>query len=96
MSVPPAIEQRLFELIPRLRRIRAVRGAARSVLLALLMLYAIALADIVYPLPGWARAISFAAWITTVGVLIWRWVLVPCRSEILLPEIAGELEKRLP
>ncbi len=96
MTVPPAIEQPLYELSPRLRRIRVVRGAARSVLLALLMVYAVALFDIISPLPGWARAISFAAWITTVGVLVWRWVLVPCRSEISLPEIARELEKRLP
>ncbi|MCS6865223.1 MAG: hypothetical protein RMJ56_13150 [Gemmataceae bacterium] len=96
MTVPPAIEQRLTEQIPRLRRIRALRGAARSILVSLLLLYGIALLDIAAPLPNWARAMAFATWITTAGVLIGRWVVWPLRQAISLEDVVGEVEKRRP
>ncbi len=93
---PPAIEQRLSSLVPRVRALRVARGASLLTVVALGSAGTIALLDAASPLPAWVRGLFLSVWLTAVGVLAWRWVLVPWRAEISLAEVAGELEKELP
>lgn len=93
---PPAIEQRLAALIPRLRALRVARGAARLVVAALAAACVILLLDAAFPLAAWVRGLFLSVWLTGAGVLAWRWVLIPWRAEIPLAEVARELEQVFP
>ena len=98
MSVAPssAIEQRLSALVPRVRALRVARGVCWLVVVALGTTSAILLIDAALPLHAWVRGLFLSAWLTTIGVLTWRWILVPWRAEIPLSDVARELEKYLP
>ncbi|QJX00957.1 hypothetical protein [Frigoriglobus tundricola] len=98
MSVAPpaAIEQRLSALVPRVRALRVTRGACRVVVAALGTTSAVLLVDAGFPLPAQVRGLFLSCWLTAVGVLAWRWVLVPWRGPIPLSEVARELGKHLP
>ena len=93
---PPAIEQRLAALVPRVRALRVARGASLLAVAALAGASAVVLLDAAFPLPAWARGLFLSVWLTASGVLAWRWVLVPWRAEIPLAAVARALEKRLP
>lgn len=95
-SLRPEIEQRLSSLTPRLRALRVAAGASRLVIAAVGAVAAVALLDAALALPASARGLCFSAWVTCLGVLAWRWVFVPWRTEITPEEVAGELERRLP
>lgn len=92
----PALEERLAALAPRVRAVRVARGAAATVAAALGATAAVLLLDAAVPLPAAARGLFVSVWLTAVGVLVWRWVLVPWRADISAAEVARELEKRLP
>ena len=98
MSVapPPALEQRLTALVPRVRVLRVARGATRLVVTALAAVCVVLLLDAAASLPAWARGLFLSVWITAVGVLAWRWVIVPWRADVSPAEVAAELEKALP
>src|SRR5262249_31347056 len=53
-------------------------------------------ADALFTLPASARGLFLSLWVTTVGVLAWRWVLVPWRAEISLTGVAREVGKQPP
>jgi hypothetical protein len=93
---PPVIEQRLSALIPRVRALRVARGACRLTAAALGTVAAVLLLDAGFGLPAWSRGLFLSVWLTGIGVLAWRWVIVPWVAEISLAEVARELEKRLP
>jgi|GEM_PF-2210516 len=93
---PPVIEQRLSALIPRVRALRIASGLCWLVAAVLGALAFVLLLDAAFGLPAWARGLFLSVWVTGLGVLAWRWVLIPWRAEISLKEVAQELEKRLP
>ena len=93
---PPAVEQRLSALVPRVRALRVTRGACRLVVAALATTSAVLLLDAGFPLPAQVRGLFLSFWLTAIGVLAWRWVLVPWRGPIALSEVARELGKHLP
>lgn len=93
---PPVIEQRLSALIPRVRALRVANGLCWLVAVVLGTVAAILLLDAAFGLPAWTRGLFLSVWVTGLGVLAWRWVLIPWRAEISLKEVAQELEKRLP
>ncbi len=95
-STRPEIEQRLSALIPRIRLLRMARGAARFVLAAVAILSAVAAFDAAFNLPPWARGLCLSAWITGLGVLAWRAVVLPWRAEITPAEVACDLQPLLP
>ncbi|MDY3556540.1 hypothetical protein R5W24_005706 [Gemmata sp. JC717] len=95
-TVPPALEQRLAALVPRVRALRVARGVSRclfatvgSAVLALVL-------DALVGLPETARGLLVAVWVTALGVLVWQFVLKPWQAEIPLSEVAAELSQRLP
>lgn len=92
----PAIEQRLTALVPRVRAARVARGAAATVAAALGATALVLLLDAAVALPAWARGLFVSAWLTAVGVLVWRWVLVACWADIAPADVARELQKRMP
>lgn len=98
MSVAPApaLEERLTALAPRVRALRVARGATRLVVTALGAVCAVLLLDAALALPAWARGLFLSVWVTAVGVLVWRWVIVPWRAEVAPAEVATELGKKLP
>src|SRR5262245_2004238 len=93
---PPVIEQRLSALIPRVRALRVAPGSCRLPATALGTVAAILLLDAAFALPAWMRGLYLSVWLVVLGVLAWRWVLVPWFAEISLADVAGELEKRHP
>ena len=92
----PAIEQWLTALIPRVRALRVAHGASCLVAAALGSASVVLFLDAGFGLPAWARGLFLSVWLTTIGVLAWRWVFVPWRGEMPLVEVAREVEKRLP
>jgi hypothetical protein len=54
---------------------RVARGACWAISLALLGGFVLTILDVVAELPGWARGVGLAAWLTGFGVLIWRLVI---------------------
>ena len=54
---PPAIEQRLAALVPRVRALRVARGASLVAVAALAGASAVVLLDAAFPLPAWARGL---------------------------------------
>src|SRR4051812_16688879 len=92
----PAIEQWLSALTPRVRALRVAQGTNRLVAAALGTASAVLLLDAGFALPAWGRGLFLSVWLTTVGVLAWRWVLVPWRGEMPLAEVAHEVGRRLP
>lgn len=93
---PPALEQRLAALVPRVRALRVARGASACVLAAVGATAFVLFADALYPLPAAARGLFIAVWVTALGVLVWRLVLRPWHADISLSDVARELGKRLP
>src|SRR5438552_2665614 len=92
----PTIEQWLAALIPRVRALRVAQGTNRLVAAALGAASAVLLLDAGFVLPAWVRGLFLSVWLTAVGVMTWRWVLVPWRGEVPLAEVAQEVGKRLP
>src|SRR5262245_61751645 len=92
----PTIEQWLSALIPRVRALQVAQGANRLIAAALGTASVVLLLDAGFALPAWARGLLLSVWLTTVGVLTWRWVLVPWRGEVSLAEVAREVGKRHP
>lgn len=92
----PTVEQWLSALVPRVRALRVAHGTTRLVAAALGAASFVLLLDAGLALPAWARGLFLSVWLTAVGVLTWRWVLVPWRGELPLSEVANEVGKRLP
>src|SRR5262245_32216026 len=92
----PTIEQWLSALVPRVRALRVAQGTNRLVAAALGLASAVLLLDAGFVLPAWIRGLFLSVWVTAVGVMTWRWILVPWRGEIPLAEVAHEVGKRLP
>ncbi|MBN9122841.1 MAG: HAD-IC family P-type ATPase, partial [Planctomycetes bacterium] len=84
---PTAIEEWLSALIPRVRALRVARGANRLVAAALGAASLVLLLDAGFALPAWARGLFLSVWLTAVGVMTWRWVLVPWRDDVPLAEV---------
>jgi hypothetical protein len=96
MSAVPAVEQWLSAVAPRVRALRAAHGASRLVAAALGAASLVLLLDAGFALPAWARGLFLSFWVTAVGVLAWRWVLIPLRGELPLADVAQEVAKRWP
>lgn len=92
----PAIEQWLSTLRPRVRALRVAQGANQLIAAALGTASVVLLLDAGFALPAWARGLTLSVWLTTVGVLTWRWVLVPWRGEVPLAAVAHEVSKQCP
>jgi hypothetical protein len=92
----PAVEQWLSALVPRVRARRVAHGVSRLVAAALGAASLVLLLDAGFALPAWGRGLFLSVWLTAVGVLTWRWVLVPWRGELPLSEVADEVRKQLP
>src|SRR5215207_9321670 len=92
----PTIEQWLSALVPRVRALRVAQGTNRLVAAALGLASAVLLLDAGFVLPAWVRGLFLSVWLTAVGVMTWRWVLVPWRGDVPLAEVAHEVGKRLP
>ncbi len=95
-ALPPALEQRLVALVPRVRALRLARGASLCLLAAVAATALVLLLDTLFELSANARALFIAVWITGLGVLVWRLIVRPWQAEIPLADVADELAKRLP
>jgi hypothetical protein len=95
-ATPPALEQRLAALAPRVRRLRVARGAAKLALAAVGAAGAVLLLDAALALPAGARGLLLSVWLTGFGLLAWRWLLVPARADLAPADVADELQKYLP
>lgn len=92
----PAVEQWLSALVPRVRALRVAHGTSRLIAAALGAASFILLLDAGFILAAWARGLFLSFWLTAVGVLAWRWVLIPWRGALPLSEVASEVGKRWP
>ncbi|MFO0825501.1 MAG: hypothetical protein U0792_20670 [Gemmataceae bacterium] len=79
----------------RVRRMRAARGACWVIVIGLLSAAAVALLDAALRLPPWMRGLALAAWVTSVGVLSWRFVVRAIRDEP-IPQPIREARRELP
>lgn len=92
----PAVEQWLSALVPRVRALRVAHGTSRLIAAALGAASFILLLDAGLGLAPWVRGLFLSVWLTAVGVLAWRWVLIPWRGALPLSEVASEVGKRWP
>ncbi len=74
--LPPTPKPQLADT-GRARRMQMARGACWVIVVALGSVSAIALIDATLALPGWARGVCLAAWLTALGVLVWKLVVQP-------------------
>src|SRR5438067_273315 len=96
VALPPALEQRLAALAPRVRALRVVRGACRLTAGALAAVTLVLLLDAALALPAWSRCVLLSAWLVGVGVMVWRLVVWPWQADVSLAEIAREVGRGLP
>ncbi len=90
----PALETRDIATV-RVRRMRAARGACWVIVIGLLTATGVALLDAAIRLPGWARGLALAVWLTGVGVLAWRLIVRAWRDEP-ISRPSHEARKELP
>src|SRR5262249_46866091 len=94
--LPPALAARLAALATRVRHLRAARGACWLAVATLLSATAVILLDAPFGLSVWARALLQLGWFAFVGVLAWRLVAIPWRTDIPLEEVARQVEDQFP
>ncbi|MBP3957098.1 hypothetical protein J8F10_17675 [Gemmata sp. G18] len=95
-ALPPALEQRLVALVPRVRALRLARGASLCLLAAVAATAFVLLLDTLFELPATARGLFIAVWVTGLGVLVWHLVVRPWQADLSLADVADELAKKLP
>jgi hypothetical protein len=96
-NLPPEIKSGLVSLRRRIRRIQLFRGLLRtaSVVLGGLLLI-VALDFFLAPLPAWARAGLFFAWLAAVTIASILFIFRPLLTRISLVRLARWLEDRHP
>jgi hypothetical protein len=81
----------------RVRQMRVARDACWVIVAAALGVVGLVLLDAAVVLPSWARGLGLAVWVTSVGVLAWRWLWRRWQSEptLAMPTAQHELPNNL-
>ncbi|MEN8783081.1 MAG: hypothetical protein ABF379_01840, partial [Akkermansiaceae bacterium] len=95
--LPPEITQGLKSLRQRIRRIQLFRGLLKTASVVLIGLLAVVAIDFfLAPLPSWARAGLFFAWLAAGGIAAILFIAKPLLTKIPLVKLARWLEERHP
>jgi hypothetical protein len=96
-NLPPEIKSGLVSLRRRIRRIQLFRGLLRTASVVLVgLLVIVALDYFLAPLPSWARAGLFFAWLAAIAVASVFFILRPLSGKLPLVRLARWLEDRHP